>query len=52
LAVRWDDFRALCRAQLGMVRTDALPDLPPLTPEQRRPVNHRFFRAPMVMGRQ
>lgn len=46
LAVRWDDFQALCRAQLGVIRADALPDLPPLTPEQRRPVNHRFFRAP------
>jgi hypothetical protein len=51
LAVRWDDFRALCRAQLGLIRTDTLPDLPPLTPEQRRPVNHRFFRAPAVAPR-
>lgn len=51
LAVRWDDFRALCRTQLGMIRTDALPELPPLTPEQRRPVNHRFFRAPAGAGR-
>ena len=51
LAVRWDDFRALCRAQLGVIRADALPDLPPLTPEQRRPVNHRFFRAPVGAAR-
>ncbi len=53
LAVRWEDFRALCRAQLGVMRTDALPELPPLTPEQHHPVNHRFFRAPVVVtGRQ
>ena len=51
LSGRWDDFRALCRAQLGVVRADALPDLPPLIPEQRRPVNHRFFRAPVVAAR-
>ena len=51
LAGRWDDFRALCRMQLGVVRPDALPDLPPLTPEQHRPVNHRFFRAPVIAAR-
>jgi hypothetical protein len=49
--VRWDDFRALCRAQLGVMRAGALPELPPLTPEQRRPVNHRFFRMPAAVGR-
>ncbi|MDD2764498.1 MAG: DEAD/DEAH box helicase [Opitutaceae bacterium] len=47
LATRWDDFRALCRIQLGVTKAAALPELPPLTPEQRRPVNHRFFKAPM-----
>jgi superfamily II DNA/RNA helicase len=51
LSIRWDDFRARCRLQLGAVRTDALPELPPLTPEQRRPVNHRFFKAPGLVGR-
>ena len=51
LAVRWEDFRALCRTQLGAIRGQELPDLPPLTPEQRRPVNHRFFRAPVVAAR-
>jgi hypothetical protein len=51
LGRRWDDFRALCQAQLGTARTDTLPDLPPLTAEQRRPVNHRFFRAPVPVGR-
>ncbi|OHE80608.1 MAG: hypothetical protein A3G75_08000 [Verrucomicrobia bacterium RIFCSPLOWO2_12_FULL_64_8] len=45
LARRWDEFRGLCRAQLGAAKADALPNLPPLTAEQRRPVNHRFFRA-------
>jgi len=45
LARRWDEFRALCSAQLGAPRGDLLPDLPALTAEQRRPVNHRFFRT-------
>jgi len=52
LAARWDEFRALCSTQLGANRVGALPELPPLTPEQRRPVNHRFFRAPVAAGRQ
>src|SRR5690606_24139311 len=54
LAERWDNFRALCRVQLGEDRPQALPDLPPLTAEQRRPVQHRFFRggvAPAAAGR-
>ncbi|HEY0947426.1 MAG TPA: DEAD/DEAH box helicase [Opitutaceae bacterium] len=45
LAERWDNFRALCRVTLGETKADALPDLPPLTAEQRRPVQHRFFRS-------
>jgi hypothetical protein len=51
LAVRWDDFRALCRTQLGANKAGAPPDLPLLTAEQRRPVNHRFFKAPPPAGR-
>jgi hypothetical protein len=51
LAVRWDDFRALCRTQLGAHKAGTPPELPPLTAEQRRPVNHRFFRAPAPAGR-
>jgi hypothetical protein len=51
LAIRWDDFRALCRTQLGTTKADALPDLPPLTAEQRRPVNHRLFKAVAVTVR-
>jgi hypothetical protein len=52
LAERWNNFRALCRAHLGEDRPQALPDLPPLTAEQRRPVQHRFFRgAPAAADR-
>ena len=51
LAIRWDDFRALCRAQLGTTKAETLPDLPPLTADQRRPVSHRFFKAVAVTGR-
>ncbi|GAB1488229.1 hypothetical protein MASR2M8_06740 [Opitutaceae bacterium] len=45
LVERWNDFRALCLAQLGEAKADALPMLPPLTADQRRPVQHRFFRS-------
>jgi hypothetical protein len=45
LAERWDTFRALCRATLREQKADALPELPPLTVEQRRPIQHRFSRA-------
>lgn len=45
LAERWDTFRALCRTQLATAKADALPPLPPLTPDQSRAVNHRFTRA-------
>jgi hypothetical protein len=51
LAVRWDDFRTFCRTQLGATKAAALPDLPPLTPEQRRPVNHRLFKRPASAAR-
>jgi hypothetical protein len=51
LAVRWEDFRALCRAQLGANKASTPPELPPLMAEQRRPVNHRFFKAPAVAAR-
>lgn len=45
LAERWESFRALCRATLREQKADALPELPPLTAEQRRPVLHRFSRV-------
>jgi len=44
LAERWDNFRALARDWLRDVRNDSLPDLPPLTVDQRRPVNHSVLR--------
>lgn len=46
LSDRWDNFRALARVQLGEAKATALPDLPPLTADQRRTINHRFFKAP------
>ncbi len=46
IAERWDNFRALARDTLRDVRNDTLPDLPPLTADQRRPVNHSVLRNP------
>jgi hypothetical protein len=46
IAERWDNFRALARNWLRDVRNDTLPSLPPLTPDQLRPVNHSVLRAP------
>lgn len=46
LAERWDNFRALARHWLRESRVDALPELPPLTADQRRPVNHSVLRPP------
>lgn len=51
LSDRWDQFRALARLQLGDAKATALPDLPPLTADQRRPINHRFLRAVAHAGR-
>ncbi len=45
LVARWDEARALAARLLGDARATELPDLPPLTPEQRRPVQHRLGRA-------
>ncbi|HRE06670.1 MAG TPA: hypothetical protein PKX00_13740, partial [Opitutaceae bacterium] len=45
LAERWDNLRALARSHLAEARMSALPDLPPLTADQRRPVNHRFMKV-------
>lgn len=44
ISERWDNFRALARDWLRDVRNDTLPDLPQLTPDQRRPVNHSVLR--------
>lgn len=50
LAERWDTLRAMARAYVNDLRVESLPELPPLTPEQRRPVNHRFLRAASGRG--
>ena len=46
IAERWDEFRALAREWLHESRADSLPDLPPLTADQRRAVNHSVLRNP------
>ncbi len=46
IAERWDDFRALAREWLHESRADSLPDLPPLTADQRRVINHSVLRNP------
>jgi superfamily II DNA/RNA helicase len=46
IAERWDEFRALARERLNETRADSLPDLPPLTPDQRRTINHSVLRNP------
>jgi len=43
LSQRWGSFRRLCSERLGDLRSDALPELPVVPPDQKRPVNHRFF---------
>ncbi len=43
LVERWDNLRALAHAHLNDWRATSLPDLPPLTVDQRRPINHRFY---------
>lgn len=47
IAQRWDDFRALARFWLRDATADSLPDLPPLTADQRRTVNHSVLRNPL-----
>jgi hypothetical protein len=46
LSERWDNFRALARHWLHEARADSLPELPPLTADQRRPINHSVLRNP------
>ena len=54
IAERWDEFRHLARDWLMDSRNDTLPDLPPLSADQRRVVNHSVLRArpPAPPGRQ
>ena len=49
IAERWDNFRALARSWLHEARADALPELPPLTADQRRVINHSVLRPPRVV---
>lgn len=53
LSDRWDELRQLARQQLGESKATALPELPALTADQRRVVNHRFFKTqvPALAGR-
>jgi hypothetical protein len=46
IAERWDEFRTLARHWLKESRMDSLPDLPPLTADQRRVINHSVLRNP------
>jgi hypothetical protein len=46
VAERWDEFRALARTWLDETPRETLPDLPALTADQRRVVNHSVLRAP------
>jgi hypothetical protein len=46
IADRWDEFRSLARHWLNESRMDSLPDLPPLTSDQRRVINHSVLRNP------
>lgn len=46
IAERWDELRLLARHWLNESRANALPDLPPLTADQRRVVNHSVLRNP------
>lgn len=50
---RWDNFRALARAWLQESSETRLPDLPPLSADQRRVVNHCVLRPrpPAAPGR-
>jgi hypothetical protein len=48
IAERWDEFRTLARHWLGESRPETLPDLPPLSADQQRAVNHAVLRPPRV----
>jgi hypothetical protein len=44
IAERWDEFRALARAWLDETPQENLPQLPALTADQRRVINHSVLR--------
>jgi hypothetical protein len=43
---RWTEFQQLCRTELAQYEKTSLPNLPVLTAEQQKPINHR-----LTMGR-
>jgi hypothetical protein len=45
LVPRWRELQWRAAAILGEAKAESLPDLPPLTADQRRPVVHRFFKT-------
>lgn len=49
VAERWDEFCALAREWLRDARVDSLPELPALTMDQRRTVNHSVLRKPRAL---
>jgi hypothetical protein len=42
LAARWAELQEVARLHLARFRSEGLPELPPLSPEQRKPVAHRL----------
>ena len=48
LRERWDEARTTALRLLGDDHAHELPTLPPLTPEQRRPLIHRLGRPPAI----
>jgi hypothetical protein len=50
LGVRWDELRALARELLERMPRTLLPELPPLTAEQRRPMSHRLIQGGFRAG--
>ncbi|MBM3853533.1 MAG: DEAD/DEAH box helicase [Verrucomicrobia bacterium] len=45
IAERWSEFGALARHWLREARADSLPELPPITADQRRAVDHSVLRT-------
>jgi hypothetical protein len=39
---RWTEFQELCRVELAQYEKTSLPNLPVMTAEQQKPVNHRL----------
>jgi hypothetical protein len=52
LAARWDALRTLATEFLARLPRAVLPELPPLTVEQRRPVGHRLMQGGLRLSPQ